>query len=88
MDGRDSMTQTETEQQEPEALTTHETIQLKKVGNSDVLRVPAGWRNTLKELRGPLIFNAHVERSQNGTIYIVFEKINQSAATQNGHTET
>ncbi len=58
-----------------EVLTNTEKIELKKSGTSYSLRVPMQWKKTLPCLRGsPLIFDAHVEKDDNGKILFVFEK--------------
>jgi hypothetical protein len=64
------------EEEKREVLTDDESIELKRQGTSDMLRVPAFWRKSFRELKGSsLIFEAHLERDQNGGIYIVFRKI-------------
>jgi len=61
-----------------EQLTTSETIDLKRKGSSDYLRVPATWRASIKGLQGKLKFEAKVERDENGILYIIFKKVKNS----------
>ena len=70
-------------EKEREILSTVEKIQVKRSGNSDVLRVPASWRDSFPQLAvDPLIFEAHVERDLNGRIYLVFRKERKVEALQ------
>lgn len=65
------------ENQKREVLTAPEKIALKKSGTSESLRVPASWRRTIPALQGPLLFEARVEKDENGRIYVVFEKVRE-----------
>jgi hypothetical protein len=63
------------ETEEREILSTTKKIELKRSGNSDMLRLPASWRDAFPQLSGPrIIFEAHVERDLDGRIFLVFQK--------------
>ena len=81
------------EENERTILTDDEEIPLRRSGTSDMLRVPAHWKKTLKELKtlpgGPLIFMAHIEKDADGRIFIVFEKERENdEATQSKNLKT
>jgi hypothetical protein len=51
-----------------------EEIELQHSGNSDILRIPAGWRRTIPQLKGPIFFEAHIEINRDGHIFLIFQK--------------
>jgi len=57
-----------------EIISNTEQIGLKRSGTSDTLRIPAHWRRSFPQLRGAIIFEAHVERDVDGRIFLVFQK--------------
>jgi hypothetical protein len=58
-----------------EIISNKEEIELKRSGNSDMLRVPSSWRRSFPQLQGAnIIFEAQVERDADGRIYLVFQK--------------
>ena len=61
-------------QQEKEVLTQEEPASLKSIGCSKGFTVPAHWLKTFFPSRGQLIFNMHIEKDEDGFIYIVIKK--------------
>jgi hypothetical protein len=62
-------------EEEREIISNKEKIELKRSGTSDMLRVPAAWRQSFPQLAGPnIIFEAYVERDLDGRIFLVFKK--------------
>lgn len=66
---------------EHEPISNTETIPLRRSGSSDVLTVPKAWLKAIPQLKGPLLFDATVQKDTHGNITIVFEKVKQN---QNG----
>lgn len=58
-----------------EVLTAPKRTEIRRSGTSDVLTVPAEWRKTIPALQGPVLVDARVERTYDGRILIVFEKV-------------
>lgn len=56
-------------------ISNTETIPLKRIGTSNMFRVPAYWKKSFRELIGDSVFEAHIERDEYGGIYIVFRKV-------------
>jgi len=58
-------------------VTSKETVEEKRYGTSDFVRIPKSWR-ILQGLQGHLVFEATVEKNGNGVVYLVFKKVNES----------
>ena len=62
-------------QENKEKLTEDQPIQLRPIGTSKGFTVPSEWLKVFKGLtRDPLFFYAHVEKDQDGNIYLVLKK--------------
>lgn len=64
------------DREDREVISETERIELKRSGGSDSLRVPANWRRSFRQLKGSLVFDAHIERAR-GKILLVFEKVEE-----------
>lgn len=62
------------QEEEKEIISNTEQVELKRYGSSDVLHIPAAWRHSFPQLRGKVIFDAHIERDSNGRFCLVFQK--------------
>ena len=65
------------EHEENEHLTITQSLPLKKIGNSRGVTFPAAWLKTLRQFElGVILFSADVQRTRDGRIQIVLEKVN------------